>query len=828
MVTNKGILRWIQKNQIRTNKGLPVEFHDHGFLRDYVTDEHNRIVVRKCTHPDTKVLTSELKWVAIKDMTPGQSLVGITEDDPVGQGNRRKFEETVVLNKWNVKKEAFKVTFEDGRYIIASVDHPFLSLMTRGKKRNQFTWHKLSELRVNDYVRVLFDVWDSAKDHETGWMAGMMDGEGSLKVSRKSGGSDFVVTQQPNKTADRIGRYLSDNNYRYHTRDDYKEGSNGPVRRFVLSRVADIIKLIGETQPTRWINSMFWKGLALGMANVETKLKIVSIEPIGKTDLVDIETSNHTFIAEGIATHNCTQVGASFSTNLKMLHLGDQAPLTTIYTLPTSSEAKNFVLTKFDPMVERSPGLLAMVQKVVLRQRILYNSVVKRIGPSYYFFRGSWTAWGAQSIDADVLVIDELDFQKPDVRQMWEERTEGSASQDIIYWIGYPSIPNFGIEELYENSDMRKWFIECGHCLKRQVLEFPDSIDLKTEKYICKYCKKELSDDMRRKGIWKITNPGKDIHGYWINKLMAPWIPASKIMARFRKDTPKKFHNYTLGLPYISKDTDLSIKVIQDAMMDEAEYTIFQDDEDARVVCGIDQGDIFHMMIAKVTPEQVVVIAAEEISSEDDLKKRLAFYNPEIIIMDMFPNRHTAKNLCKHIGTNKFFMAKERNWTETSKDRSYWKLNRATSEIGVERTESLDAMIEFIMKGIVRFRRVIPRLISLDKKRPGVIQQLKNLVPDTQERYGRMRRIFKAVGPEHYGHALNFIIIACQIVYPGWMNKQSIIKSSYMDSLSKKKKPWYLEDFEKRIKGLNPHDTIIIKPGGEIIEPEDSFRPRGC
>jgi len=551
-----------------------------------------------------------------------------------------------------------------------------------------------------------------------------------------------------------------------------------------------------------------------------------------------IEFRDHGFLLDyvkdphnRIVVRKCTQVGASFSTNVKMVHLGSQAPLTTIYTLPTSSEAKNFVLTKFDPMIERSPGLLEMVKKVVLRERILFNSVVKRIGPSYYFFRGSWTSWGAQSIDADVLVIDELDFQKPDVRHMWEERTEGSASQDIIFWIGYPSIPNYGIEELYENSDKRMWFIECPSCKKRQVLEFPDNIDMEEEKYVCKFCHAELSDDVRRKGIWKITQPGKDIHGYWINKLMAPWIPASKIVYRFKHDTPKKFHNYTLGLPYISKETELSDSVIQNAMVEEQELTLIRAEEDCRVICGIDQGDIFHMLTAIVTERNIVVTNAEQLKSEGDVLKRFNFYKPDMVVMDMFPNRHTAKNLCKEYGTNKLFMAKERNWTETSKQRNYWNLNRATSEVGIERTESIDAMIEYIMKGIIKFRRTVPRLMNKDKKDPGVIQQLKNLVPDTQERNGRLRRVFKSVGPEHYGHALNFIVTAAHIAFPGWQSRQALIPSSYLDQLKNKNKPkpWYVKDFENRIRGLNPHDSIIIKPGGEIIEPDDDdFGPRVC
>jgi hypothetical protein len=444
----------------------------------------------------------------------------------------------------------------------------------------------------------------------------------------------------------------------------------------------------------------------------------------------------------------------------------------------------------------------------------------------------SWTTWGAQSIDADVLVVDELDFQKPDIRNMWEERTEGSASQDIIYWIGYPSVPNYGIEELYESSDQRMWFIECGHCFKRQVLEFPDNIDIVAEKYICKFCKQELTDDMRRKGLWKITKPGRKIHGYWVNKLMAPWISAPKIMERSRKDTPKKFFNYTLGLPYVSKETELSDSIIQGAMIEEEEYALVRSSGDIRVVCGVDQGDIFHLLVAVVTPSRIVVTSAEQLKDEDELIKKLKSYNPDMVIMDMFPNRHTAKKVCTEFGPQKFFMAKERNWTDVSKARNYWTLNRATSEVGIERTESIDAMIEYIIKGVIKFRRSIPRLVSQDKQDPGVMQQLKNLVPDTQERHGRMRRVFKAIGPEHYGHALNFVVTAAHIVYPGWMSRELLVPSNYLDELKHGKlpKPWYIKEYEEMTRSLDPSDTIIIKPGGEITEPQedDTFYPRVC
>ena len=487
-----------------------------------------------------------------------------------------------------------------------------------------------------------------------------------------------------------------------------------------------------------------------------------------------VEFRDHGFLMEfvkdtapQIVVRKCTQVGASYSVVIKVLHLGSQAPLTIIYTLPTSTDAKNFVISKFDPIIERSQGLRDAVLKVVFRDKPIYNSVVKRIGESYYFFRGSWAAHGAQSIDADVLVVDELDFQKPDVKEMWEERIEGSSSLGVIYWVGYPSIPGFGIEEIYESSDQREWFIECGHCHKRQTLTWPDSIDFVKEIYQCKYCKKELSDDMRRRGIWKARKPGRTIHGYYINKLMAPWISAPHIIKRFKIDTPKKFYNFTLGLPYLNKKSDITDEVIAKNCVDEDEFTTFKKTTGTKVIMGIDQGDVFHVLIMLANETGMMLVGSEELKSEEEVKEKLKFYRPDMVVMDMNPNRHTAKKLREHYGRNKLYMCNEKNWSENmGTDRSYFKVNKTTGEIGVERTESLDEMIELIVTNKIKFRRTMPRLKSIEKTNPGVIDMIKNIVPDIQEQRGKMRRIYKKTGPDHYGHSLNFAVIGAYMLFP--------------------------------------------------------------
>jgi hypothetical protein len=174
-------------------------------------------------------------------------------------------------------------------------------------------------------------------------------------------------------------------------------------------------------------------------------------------------------------------------------------------------------------------------------------------------------------------------------------------------------------------------------------------------------------------------------------------------------------------------------------------------------------------------------------------------------------------------GRDKLYMGKERNWTETmSKERFYYKLDRTTGEVGIERTESLDEMLELIVDGHIKFRRTCPRLRGRDKSNPGIIEMIKNLVPDVLEQHGRMRRVYKAVGPDHYGHALNFIVTAVHILFPSFKTN----RYNFAPVAAPKpevKKPWYHEDFQKRIDSFAGNDSIIIKPQGRSLDPTQVF-----
>lgn len=87
------------------------------------------------------------------------------------------------------------------------------------------------------------------------------------------------------------------------------------------------------------------------------------------------------------------------------------------------------------------------------------------------------------------------------------------------------------IEEAYEKSDKRKFWVPCKHCGQEQLLRWgnvkwtndePDSA-----MYECDECHVLWSENDRRwsikRGKWIAEEPFKGIAGFWINALYSPW-----------------------------------------------------------------------------------------------------------------------------------------------------------------------------------------------------------------------------------------------------------------------------------------------------------------
>jgi len=301
---------------------LVIPFKPNRAQRRFMKRMHHRNVILKarqlgfCVAPETRVLTADLRWVPISDLTEGAELVAVDEHPPGGRGKARRMRTATVQAAARVHRMAYRISFDDGRSVVCTDRHPWLS-----KKAGDLAeWRSLSgegnsvvgRLKVGTKVRWVAKPWE-APSFEDGWIGGMIDGEGSMALPNSSG-AEVNVSQVQGPAFARMEMYLSMRGYSYRTESDMAERPSkfgkSAVDKLCVSRMDEIFRLIGQTRPIRFLGRKFWEGKELpGKRNGDVGwAAITNIEPLGEQEMIDLQTSTGTYIAEGFVSHNTTLI----------------------------------------------------------------------------------------------------------------------------------------------------------------------------------------------------------------------------------------------------------------------------------------------------------------------------------------------------------------------------------------------------------------------------------------------------------------------------------------------------------------------------------------
>ncbi len=255
-----------------------------------------------------------------------------------------------------------------------------------------------------------------------------------------------------------------------------------------------------------------------------------------------------------------TQVGA---TTVGTIFLGfsiaiDPCPF--MYILPTCDLVKKFSKQRVDPLLETTPGLKELVGEK--RSRDSNNNLTEKIFPGgVAVFVGANSGPGLRFMSARKQVYDEEDAYPQDVGgegdpvEVAKKRTDAFPNNSKRFHISTPLIRDESrIEEGYENSDQRKYFVPCPDCGFLQVLVWAqlsfDKDDLtKPAMYICIDCgvliDQRFKLKMLEKGEWAAQKPGEGkAAGFHINGLYSPWKSWDEgvkefVVATKRKDLKK-------------------------------------------------------------------------------------------------------------------------------------------------------------------------------------------------------------------------------------------------------------------------------------------------
>lgn len=280
-----------------------------------------------CVAPATKILTAKLEWVAAGDLKVNDHLMGFDEDGP-----RRKWKSSWVDAKQIIERPCFDLTFDDGTTVRCSHEHEWLCATNNGAK-----WVRTDRMRCNDKGRTKVikpvDTWDFDTTREGGYVAAAFDGEGHIHQGDLSGkrvthgiarslNAAAPSTYSTGVAATNLG-FTQKNNPMFHAvlkllKDKkfiVRQGTIRPdgVSTLYICRRREFLRFLGSMRPVRLLdkfNPDKMGGLSGDSSRIAT---LIEKTDVGVRQVVALKTTSKTFVAEGLASHNCDEAYALLS-----------------------------------------------------------------------------------------------------------------------------------------------------------------------------------------------------------------------------------------------------------------------------------------------------------------------------------------------------------------------------------------------------------------------------------------------------------------------------------------------------------------------------------
>jgi hypothetical protein len=457
------------------------------------------------------------------------------------------------------------------------------------------------------------------------------------------------------------------------------------------------------------------------------------------------------------------QIGATEALVLRTLHgmVHDRYPTGALYLFPTRDDVKDFSKSRFDPLITSNPFIGAHVQSTDSQN-------IKRIGRGFLYLRGARSTKSIggtkksssqlKSIAVDRIIFDELDEMESDMITLAEERISHSKIQEMMY-LGTPTIPDYGIDNLYQSSDQRAWFLECPKCGKETCLdlEFPNSIRRRIDGSAyraCIYCHAELHPSM---GRWVAQYPSRsnDMVGWWISQLNSIYINPTKVLDLY-EDPPhgdlSEVMNSKLGRAYIPAENRLTHQDVYSCCGNDPELY----KHDGPTCMGVDVGAVLHVVIAERTTRSALkVIKICRVQSFNDLHDLARDFNVKSAVIDLFPEKRKVVEFQK----SETFSVFGCNYVESRTGNIVW--DEKDHIIKGNRTEICDATHSLVAEP---GRLVLPRRNTEIEVFVKEVCGIAKVLEEDRDTGSRIYRYKKVAPTDHYRHALNYCLLAADRV----------------------------------------------------------------
>jgi len=459
------------------------------------------------------------------------------------------------------------------------------------------------------------------------------------------------------------------------------------------------------------------------------------------------------------------QMGISECLVLKTLHgmIHGKYRQGALYLFPTRDDVGDFSQTRFDPLIETNPFIGQYVQSTNRKN-------VKKIHTGHLYLRGARATKtiGAKksssqlkTVPVDRVVFDEMDEIERAMVVLAEERVSHSAIRDEygpgeLEYLGTPTIPDYGIDRIFQTSDQRLWMIKCQGCGKETCLEkeFPNCLQRQINgqvKRVCIHCGHEVYP---ADGRWVASYPdrSKELVGWWISQLNSIYIPPTKILNLY-EDPPNgdlsEVMNSKLGRAYIPAENRLDPSEVYSC----CDTDPMLSSHEGPTCMGVDVGRVLHVVIAeRKTRETLKVVKTCRVESFNDLHDLIRQFHVRSTVIDLRPEIRKVREFQRSENTLVYGCE----YNEAKTGMVDW--NTKDMIVKCNRTEVCDATHELVM-GYSKL--IIPRVnteIEEFVKEVCNIAKVLEERPDTGQQVYRYRNL----GPDHYRHALNYCLLAAE------------------------------------------------------------------
>ena len=499
-----------------------------------------------------------------------------------------------------------------------------------------------------------------------------------------------------------------------------------------------------------------------------------------------------------IVVEKAAQLGLSEIMLSKIFWWGDyhKGRSNVIYTFPTFNDMCTYATARIQPIIDDAKIITSEDYGYTLEDEInevtyistmleINNTQIKKIRDTYLFLKGTISDRNAISVDSDWNIHDEVNFSDQATLNKFRSRIGAETSMGWEYNFSTPTIPGYGISEMYQKSDQKRWYIRCPHCNKRQHMEFETHIvdvprkSLKEEqKYIyqCPYCKNEITKDTIVNGEFISEYPhNKEYSGYHLDKMLvksATQLIKSKESYRRISD----FYNFDLGRSYAERTISLSEDTVRECMNPNIKFWGYAKPEDG-IVMGVDQGDTVWAIFSRYNElnGKRQIIYMEQIDEKEcvnndpfqRLDELIQRYNVQCGVIDMNPNKNDARKLClKYQG--KIFMATYASYK--GQIITFPNIHNGDMVVNIDRTEKFKECFNnmYIHKTELPSGTTIGELY---------VQHMTNIKKESSknDETSEIKEWFTAIGPDHLAHANLYNEVALEM-YQTVINSDDEIK----------------------------------------------------